>query len=92
MCRTLYKRSSVENWRYNMEKYTIHEVDFDTNTFYCVYENATEQVYDFFLFENEAKTCKTFLDMGGSFDGFTPTFMLRKVTLSTDINSMFSDL
>jgi hypothetical protein len=75
-----------------MEKYSIHQVTYDSNTFFCVYENATEQVYDFFLFENEAKTCKTFLDLGGSFDGFTPSFMLRKIVVPSDINSVFSEL
>jgi hypothetical protein len=75
-----------------MEKYTLHEVEYDSNTYYCVYENATEQVYDFFLFENEAKFCKNFLETGGSFDGFTPSFMLRKVTVPSDINNMFSEI
>lgn len=75
-----------------MEKYSIHEVDYDSSKFFCVYENATEQVYDFFLFENEAKTLKVFLDRGGSFDGFTPSFMLRKVAVNADINNMFSEI
>jgi hypothetical protein len=75
-----------------MEKYTIHEVDYESTTFYCVYEHATEQVYDYFLFENEAKTCKRFLDLGGSFDGFTPSFMLKKIVVSADINTKFTEL
>jgi hypothetical protein len=75
-----------------MEKYKIHSVNYDSNTFYCVYELATEQVYDYFIFEDDAINCKKFLDRGGSFDGFTPSFMLKKVVVATDINTQFSEL
>lgn len=75
-----------------MEKYTIHSVNYDNTEYHCVYELATEQIYDFFLFEDDAIKCKMFLDSGGAFDGFTPAFMLRKVVSATDINTQFSEL
>lgn len=75
-----------------MEKYTIHTVEHESNLFYCVYELATEQVYDFFLFEEDAIKCKEKLDRGHSFDGFTPSFMLKKIVVVSDLNSKFNEL
>jgi hypothetical protein len=75
-----------------MEKHTIHTVDYDNNTYYCVFENSTEQVLDFFLIESEANKKKKFLDKGGAFDGFTPEFVLRKVNSYIDINNKFEEL
>jgi hypothetical protein len=75
-----------------MEKHTIHTVDHDNNTYYCVFENYTEQVLDFFLIESEANKKKKLLDKGGAFDGFTPEFVLRKVNSYIDINNKFEEL
>ncbi len=75
-----------------MEKYTIHAVEYDNTTFYCVYENATEQVIDFFYFEDDAVLCKQFLDNDGAFAGFTPEFVLKKVSIPEEVDSKFADL
>jgi len=75
-----------------MENYTIHSVTYDNTTYHCVYEKATEQVIDFFYFEDDAVNLKMFLSNGGAFAGFTPTFVLRKVSVPEEINSKFADL
>ena len=75
-----------------MEKHTIHTVDYDNNTYYCVFENATEQVIDFFYFEKEAIDFMNFLNNDGAFAGFTPSFVLRKVKASEEVNSKFANL
>jgi hypothetical protein len=75
-----------------MDLYTIYPVTYENETFFCVYENRTEQVYDFFFFDEDAQKCKTFLEKGGAFEGFTPGFMLRKAEVKEDINNRFSEL
>lgn len=75
-----------------MEKYTIHAVDYDNTKYYCVYENATEQVFDFFYFENDAISCKFFLEEGGAFDGFTPSFVLKKIQVENTLDTKFEYL
>ena len=62
-----------------MHKYTVHPIQNDNDIFFCVYEEATEQAIDFFFFQEDAEACKTFLENGGAFHGFTPRFMLLSV-------------
>ena len=75
-----------------MENYTVHDVEYDGINYYCVYENATEQVIDFFYLESEAEKCESFLNNGGAFSGFTPSFVLRKIVVQEEINSKFAIL
>ena len=75
-----------------MEKYTIHQVEHEKIMFYCVYENASEQVIDFFVNEADAIAHKNFLDNEGGFSGFTPSFVLRQFTTPEEINTRFEEL
>lgn len=75
-----------------MEKYTVHFINYESENFYCVYENASQMVYDFFMFSDDAHACKKKLETGIGFDGFTPEFMLRKVKAKDDINTKFQEL
>jgi len=61
-------------------KYTTHLVEDQENNFYhVVYEHATEQVIDYFFFEDDAVEYTLFLNKGGAFDGFTPKFILTEI-------------
>lgn len=75
-----------------MEKYTVHFINYENEKFYCVYENASQLVYDFFVFEEDANSCKTKLESGIGFEGFTPEFMLKKISVKDDINNKFQEL
>ena len=57
--------------------------------FWNVYENNTQQVIETFLFEDDAVEFMEELESGKGFQGFTPTFMLRKVP-HMDINTAFT--
>jgi hypothetical protein len=60
-------------------KYEIHSVDDGNgNLFHCVYETETDQAFDVFYFLEDAQACLEFLNAGGAFDGFTPTFILNE--------------
>lgn len=70
--------------------YTYYpEFDNDDCLIWHVYENATQQVIESFLFEDDAINYMTELEKGKAFNGFTPAFMLMKVT-NIDINAAFS--
>lgn len=79
-----------------MVKYEIHIVnDDDQNVFHCVWERATEQAFDFFYFLDDAKACADFLENGGAFDGFTPSFMLINFSApksKEDLNATFGSI
>ncbi len=69
--------------------YTYYpEFDDDDCLLWHVYENATRQIVASFLFEDDALEYMRFVEYGGAFHGFTPTFMLQRVTL--DINQAFA--
>lgn len=77
-------------------KYEIHTVrDEEGNLFHCVYEVATEQPFDFFYFLDDARRCLNFLENGGAFDGFTPSFVLNVFSVprtNENINASFSEI
>ena len=78
-----------------MEKYSIHKVvHSDQEEYYCIYENATNQVIDFFMFVEDATETVKDLSKGKGFDGFTPSFMLNSVNLpdTTNINKKFKQI
>jgi len=70
-------------------KYSIAVIETENDFIWGVYENVTRQIIDTFFFEDEAQQAISFYENGGAFDGFTPTFMLRKVPLKTDLNEAF---
>jgi len=58
---------------------------------WCVMESKTDQLIRAFEFEDEALEYEEFLNDGGAFDGFTPSFVLREVVMQRDVNSEFRD-
>ena len=65
-----------------------HEFDSDDNLVWCVYEKASDQIVAHFFFEDDAEELCEFLEKGGGFAGFTPSFILQRVKVQ-DINSNF---
>jgi hypothetical protein len=47
---------------------------------YCVEEKATGYIIEAYNTQEEAKKKMKFLNLGGSFDGFTPSFVLSEKT------------
>ena len=71
-------------------KYSCTAIQTEENDFrWVVHETSTDQIIDTFIFEDEAQEYRDFLEAGGGFNGFTPTFMLNKVEIPMDINDMF---
>lgn len=54
-----------------------------------VHETMTEQVVASFYFEDDARDYCAFLEAGGGFAGFTPSFVAKKTQLG-DINAAFA--
>lgn len=75
-------------------KYTVHVAEDDENNFFhVVYEHATEQIIDYFFFQDDALDYALFLNKGGAFDGFTPKFILKEIVVPMedyDVNSKFN--
>lgn len=74
-----------------MDRLYTYYPEFDDNDFlmWHVYENATQQVVESFVFEEDAIGFMESLENGYGFHGFTPSFMLVKAP-KTDINAAFS--
>lgn len=76
-------------------KYTVHLVqDNENNFFHVVYEKLTEQVIYYSFFEDDALDYALFLNKGGAFDGFTPSFILKEIVFpkeKSNINRKFED-
>ena len=53
----------------------------ESNT-YNVFETATEQVIRSFFTVDEAKKFLRHLNLGGGFDGWSPSFFLKKIDLT----------
>ena len=72
-------------------KYTYFPVQDGEDFLWVVHETATDQTMDTFFFEDDAIEFMEELENGIGFDGFTPTFILRKATPPVkDINAAFS--
>lgn len=59
---------------------------------WCVYEHPTEQVIKSYDFSEDAEKYCKFLNRGGAFDGWTPSFLLREVTVNKNLNQEFNQL
>ena len=71
-------------------KYSCMAIQTEENDFrWAVHEKMTDQIIDTFIFEDEAQEYRGFLEAGGGFNGFTPTFMLNRVEIPMDINEQF---
>ena len=58
----------------------------DEDFIWCVMENKTEQLIKAFEFEEDASVYCEFLNEGGAFAGFTPTFILQEVVVQNDLD------
>lgn len=62
-------------------------VDGDGDDFvWCVIEGNTDQIIKVFEFDEDASDYSDFLNEGGAFDGFTPSFILREVVVQNDLD------
>lgn len=79
-----------------MSRYNLCEIlpveDEEHHRFFCLLENSSGNVYDFYLFEDDAVKRKEFIENGGGFAGHTPKFMLNKTKPSINVNDEFSKL
>jgi hypothetical protein len=72
------------------KRYTYYpEFNNTHDLLWLVYEEPTSQVVAEFFFEDDAQAYCEFLDSGGGFSGFTPSFMVRKINAG-NINDAFS--
>jgi hypothetical protein len=72
-------------------KYAVSSIKIDDDYIWELYEVATNQVIETFYFEEDAMEMAMFYHNGGGFAGFTPSFMVRNVTLSvTNVNEEFT--
>jgi hypothetical protein len=73
------------------KNYTCYP-EFDKNDYlmWHVYEHTTKQIIESFLFEDDAIKFMTDLENGKGFNAFTPSFIVRKTPINTDINEAFS--
>lgn len=75
-----------------MSNYFVLPLETEDGDFiWCVMENPSEQLIRAFEFEDEADEYCEFLNDGGAFAGFTPSFILREVEVSRNINHEFSE-
>lgn len=62
-------------------------IDSDGDDFvWCVVERSTDQIIKVFEFDEDASDYCDFLNEGGAFDGFTPSFVLREVVVQNDLD------
>ena len=74
-----------------MQNYRIVPLKADDFDFiWCVIETSTDQLIKAFEFEDEAEEYCIFLNFGGAFDGWTPTFILQEVVVPQDLNREFA--
>ena len=74
-----------------MKKYTVNPVNINGDYVWEILETATQQVIENFFFEEDALDFAETLE-DSAFEGWTPSFMLKKVEISNDINQRFSSL
>ena len=75
-----------------MNNYYVMPLQAEENDFiWCVMEEPTQQLISAFAFEDEALKHAKFLNRGGAFAGWTPSFILQEVVNFQDINQEFAD-
>lgn len=63
-----------------MTKYSVTPLETEDHDFiWCVIENQTSQLIEAFPFEDEAEAAAKFMENGGAFAGWTPSFMLTEI-------------
>lgn len=70
-----------------MSNYIVNPVHTEDDDFvWCVIETPTDQIIKVFYFEEDASGYCEFLNEGGAFAGFTPTFILQEVVVQNDLD------
>jgi len=76
-----------------MNKYNVIPLETDDHDFiWCVMENDSDQLIEAFVFEEEAIERAKFMDQGGAFAGWTPSFILTPIEtaiIDNNINQKF---
>lgn len=74
-----------------MNRLYTYYPEFDENDYllWLVFEEGTKQIVAEFWFEDDAQEYCEFLESGGGFSGFTPTFIIKKVD-GGNINDAFA--
>jgi hypothetical protein len=73
-----------------MKKYSVIVSHDDDEYLWNVYEKETEQVIESYYFEEDAVSRARFMESGGAFDGFTPSFFLQEVSIpKEEVNEAF---
>jgi hypothetical protein len=55
-----------------------------SSSLYSVIETPTDQVIKVYKVYKDAKDLMRHLNLGGAFDGWTPTFMLKKINIISE--------
>ena len=72
-----------------MKKYKYYpEFNDSEELLWLVYEEMSQQIVAQFFFEEDAQDLCKFLEKGGGFAGFTPSFILQRAPIQ-DINRDF---
>jgi hypothetical protein len=71
-----------------MKKYEVIAFEMLNEYYWSVYEVMSDQYIDTFHFKDDAEDLAYFLNQGGAFDGFTPSFILKPVP-TIDVNAKF---
>jgi len=61
----------------------------DFDFIWCVIETSSRQLIKAYEFEDESEEYCKFLNKGGAFDGWTPSFILQEVVMQSDVNQEF---
>ena len=72
-----------------MREYSIYPIKEGGESLWVVKETATEQVIERFAFKDDAVAKMKFLNHGGAFSGFTPSFMVRQVPVPGSVDEAF---
>jgi hypothetical protein len=73
-----------------MKHYNYYSVKDGDDVFWNVHETLTNTVIDSFIYKEDAREYSQFLEKGGAFYGFTPSFMIRRVLPPIPIDEAFS--
>lgn len=73
-----------------MRNYSVIASHMNDDFVWSVYEHSTEQVLETFFFEDDAIDSAEFMENGGAFAGFTPSFMLNRIEIPKEqLNETF---
>lgn len=71
-----------------MINYKIVEKEMNDRKTYHIFEKQTENTICFFAKKKDAVEYCRFLNLGGGFDGFTPSFLLKKNEKNIDLKEI----